>query len=238
MREGYGRLSPVKIDASTGQKELQRIYELTLRREFLKCTPLNLRVFLRYAVLFLLFPGMMFGFKVGMLVTIGFCGILTGILLFGGETASTVAICVWLGLGLLVLIRVNWGVIRRARDERRRRAAYRPAVPGVKHAQTAPQKVALKWHRGERGKWVAHLPLRVSESGVYAMLLTFREYDGRRIMTGGVDGTCIVQTSGAPGQDFHALILYRLEAGCHELSWSTPGEKGALKAEISQINRL
>ena len=228
----------MKIDATTGQKELERIYELTLRREFLKCTPLNLRVFLRYAVLFLLFPGMIFGFKVGMLVTIGFCGILTGILIFGGETASTVAICIWLALGLLVLVRVNWGVIRRARDERRRRAAYRPAAAGVKHAQTAPQHVPLKWHRGERGKLVARLPLRVSQRGICAVLLTFREYDGRRIMTGGVDGTCIVQTSGAPGQDFHALILYRLEAGNHELSWSTPGDKGVLKAEISQINHM
>ena len=113
----------MKIDAETSQQDLQRIYEMTLRREFLRCTPLNLKVFLRYAVLFLLFPGMLFGFKAGILVTIAFCGVLTGILIFGGETASTIAICVWLVLGLLALVRVNWGVIRRARDERRRRSA-------------------------------------------------------------------------------------------------------------------
>lgn len=237
-REEYDRLSPVKIDATTGQEELQRVYELTLRREFLKCTPLNLRVFLRYAVLFLLFPGMLFGFRAGILVTIAFCGVLTAILIFGGETASTVAICTWLALGLAVLAWVNIRVIRRARDERRRRSAYRAAAPGLKHAQTAPQKTVLKWHAADKGKLTARLPIRVAQRGVCAMLLSFRGYDGRRIMTGGVEGTCIVQTNGAPGQDFHALILYRLEPGCHELSWSMPGEKGALKAEISQINRL
>ncbi len=228
----------MKIDASTDQQELQRIYELTLRREFLKCTPLNLKVFLRYAVLFLLFPGMLFGFKAGMLITIAFCGVLTSILLFGSETASTVAICIWLALGLTVLTWVSLRVIRRARDERRRRATYRPAAPGLKHALTAPQKTQLKWHTTQKGRLTARLPLRVQQRGVCAMLLSFSQYDGRRIMTGGVEGTCIVQTNGAPGQDFHALILYRLEPGCHELSWSMPGEKGALKAEISQLNNL
>ncbi|MBE6409973.1 MAG: hypothetical protein E7034_05190 [Akkermansiaceae bacterium] len=228
----------MKIDTETSQTDLQRLYDMTLRREFLRCTPLNLKVFLRYAVLFLLFPGMLLGFKAGILVTIAFCGILTGILIFGGETVSTIAICVWLALGLLALARVNWGVIRRARDERRRRAAYRPATPGLKHARSAPQKTVLKWHPGERGKLVARLTVSAREKGVCAMLLSFRDYDGRRIMTGGVEGTCIVQSNGQPGQDFHALILYRLEAGNHELSWAMPGDKGPLQAEISQINRL
>lgn len=226
----------MKIDADTSQENLQRIYNMTLRREFLKCTPLNLKVFLRYAVLFLLFPGMILGFKIGILVTIAFCGVLTGVLIFGGETASTIAICVWLALGVLVLIRVNWGVIRRARSERDRRALVRASVSGVKHARTAPQKLQLRWHAGDKGKLVASLPLKAPKEGVYAMLLSFRNYDGRRIMTAGVEGTCIVQTAGAPGQDFHALILYRLAAGSHELAWMMPGDKGALEAEVSQLN--
>ena len=110
--------------------------------------------------------------------------------------------------------------------------------PKIRMPVSTPQKAVLKWHPGERGKLVARLTISARNKGVCAILLSFRDYDGRRIMTGGVEGTCIVQSNGKPGQDFHALILYRLEAGNHELSWAMPGDKGALHAEISQINRL
>lgn len=231
-----GTLGGVKIDAETSQADLQRMYDAVLRREFLKSTPLNLKVFLRYAVLFLLFPGMVFGFKVGMLTTLAFCGVLIAVLIFGSDTAAVVAIYSWLSAAVFVILAVNIAVMRRARNERKRRAGYRPATAGLKHAVLAPQQVVLKWHPGERNRLVARLNIRAPRQGVCAMLLTFRHYDGRRIITSGIDGTCILQSGGASGEDFHALILYRLEAGTHELAWAMPGAQHALHAEISQLN--
>lgn len=226
----------VKIDAETKQADLQRMYDAVLRREFLKSTPLNLKVFLRYAILFLLFPGMVFGFRVGMMMTLAFCGILVGILIFGSDEASMIAIYSWLSAGLFVMAAVNFSVMRRAWNERKRRAAYRPATPGLKHAQLTPQRVALKWHPGERNRLIARLNVRATKRGVCAMLLTFRGYDGRRIITVGIEGTCILQSQGASGEEFHALILYRLEAGTHELAWAMPGSQQALQAEVTQLN--
>ena len=55
----------MKIDAHTTQEQLLKLSEQVLRRDLLQSTPLNLRFFLRYLILFLLFPGMVFGFKVG-----------------------------------------------------------------------------------------------------------------------------------------------------------------------------
>lgn len=214
------------------------MYNAVLKREFLKSTPLNLKVFLRYAVLFLLFPGMVFGFRVGMLTTLAFCGILVVVLVFGSDAAAAVSIYSWLCAAAFVILAVNVAVMRRAWNERKRRSVYRPAMAGLKHAQYCPQHVMLKWHPGEKNRLIARLNIKVKSRGVCAMLLTFRQFDGRRIITAGIEGTCILQSQGKAGEDFHALILYRLEPGTHELAWAMPGAQTALHAEVSQLNVL
>ena len=100
-RGKYANLLRVKIDAHTTQEQLLKLSEQVLRRDLLQSTPLNLRFFLRYLILFLLFPGMVFGFKWGLAVTLGFCALLVGILFWGSEAASALAIYSWLGCGLL-----------------------------------------------------------------------------------------------------------------------------------------
>jgi hypothetical protein len=56
----------MEINKNTSQADMQRLYAAVVKREFLKGTPLNIKAFLRYAILFLLFPGMIFGFYVGL----------------------------------------------------------------------------------------------------------------------------------------------------------------------------
>lgn len=228
----------MKIDATTSQEELLKLSEAVLKRDFLRSTPLNLRFFLRYVVLFLLFPGMVFGFRVGLGITIAFCALLVGILLWGGEAASAVAIYSWLGAGLLVLVCVSYGVLRKAWLERQQRRLFRPAQQGLRHAKIQPERCPLRWHAaGAEGFSAASLVLRVPARGVYAVLLTLREYSGAKIVTGGKTGTAVVHAEGGKGSDFHALTLYRLEAGCHELTWAVPMTgRQCPQAEVSLLN--
>lgn len=230
----------MKIDAQTPQADVMKLSEAVLRRELLKSTPLNLRQFLRYLVLFLLFPGMVFGFRAGMVITLCFCALLGGVLVCGTPAAATVSIYSWLALGIGVLVFVQVGVVRKTLAENARRRLYRPAQKGLKHAQAAPQQLALSWqpHAKQKDFLVASLVFRAPKKGIYAFLLSVEHYDGRRIITGGVTGTTIVHAQGRTGQQLQSLTLYRLEAGVHELSWAVPeAAKGAPRATISLLNR-
>ncbi len=228
----------MKIDAHTPQRDLLKLSESVLRRELLKSTPLNLRHFLRYMVLFLLFPGMVFGFAAGMAVTVCFCALLLCVLLWGSPAAATISIYSWLALGIGVLVFVQVGVIRKCIKENRQRRRYRPAKKGLKHPQPAPAALPLKWAPSAKHKdfLVSSLVFSAPQRGIYAFLLMVKDYDGRRIITGGVTGTTIVHAEGKPGAELRSLTLYRLEAGRHELSWAVPAGQGAPKAEISLLS--
>lgn len=232
----------MKIDVLTSQEELMELFRRAVRRDVLKSTPLNLRMFLRYLVLFVLFPGMVMGFRAGLIVTMCFCGVLTAIMLVGTQGMAEIAIWSWLSLGMMVLAYVQARVIHRARMERRLRCKFRPAQAGLKRAVCEPQHEELRWRKDTAtGQYVARLHLEAPERGVYALLLSMSQYDKRQLIAGGVQGTCIVQATGKPGADFHALILYRLNAGQHELVWTTkitPDNKFPRPLMVSQLNRV
>lgn len=226
----------VKIDAHTTQEQLHRLSEQVLRRDLLQSTPLNLKFFLRYLILFILFPGMVFGFKAGLGITLAFCAALVGILFWGSEAASALAIYSWLSAGLLVLLLVSIGVVRKAWQERALRRQYRPAAPGLRHAQRSPQKYPLRWHKSNTEGFLAtHLVLQVQERGVYAVLISLKNYEGAQLVTQGRQGTSLVYAGGGKGADFNALVLYRLEAGTHELIWAIPSGK-APDTVVSLLN--
>lgn len=240
MREGgiYAKLLRVKIDATTTQEQLLKLSEQVLRRDLLQSTPLNLKFFLRYLILFLLFPGMVFGFKVGLGITLAFCAALVGVLFWGSEAASALAIYSWLGCGLLVLLFVTIGVIRKAWQEREVRRQYRPSTPGLRHAQRAPQNHPLRWHKSNTEGFLAtHLVLQAPQRGVYAVLVTLKNYEGAQLITQGRQGTSLVYAGGGKGNDFNALVLYRLEAGVHELIWAIP-TGNAPEAKVSLLNQI
>lgn len=227
----------MKIDAHTTQEQLLKLSEQVLRRDLLQSTPLNLRFFLRYLILFLLFPGMVFGYKVGMGITLAFCAVLVGVLFWGSEAASAMAIYSWLSCGLLVLLFVTLGVIRKAWKEREVRREYRTATPGLHHARRKPQKHPLRWRKSNtEGFLAAHLILQAPQRGIYAVLVTLKNYQGSQLVAQGRQGTTLVHAGGGKGSDFNALVLYRLEAGGHELVWAIPENGSAPEAFASLLN--
>ncbi len=228
----------MKIDTHTTQEQLLKLSEQVLRRNLLQSTPLNIKFFLRYLILFLLFPGMVFGYKVGMGITLAFCAVLVGILFWGSEPASALAIYSWLSCGFLVQIFVTIGVIRKAWREREIRRCYCPATPGLHHAQRYPQNYPLRWRRpnAETG-FSTSLVLEAPQRGIYAVLLTLKDYEGSQLITQGRLGTTLVHAGGGKGQDFNALALYRLEPGRHELTWAIPPKAAAPDTQVSVLNR-
>lgn len=227
----------MKIDAHTTQEQLLKLSEQVLRRDLLQSTPLNIKFFLRYLILFLLFPGMVFGYKVGMGITLAFCAVLVGILFWESEAASALAIYSWLSCGFLVQLFVTIGVVRKAWIEREVRRSYRSATPGLHHAQRHPHNYPLRWRKSNtEGFLAAHLILQAPQRGIYAVLVTLKNYHGTQLVTQGRQGTTLVHAGGGKGADFNALVLYRLEPGLHELIWAIPAEGGSPESSISLLN--
>ena len=227
----------MKINQNTPQADLQRLYEAVVKREFLKGTPLNLRAFLRYAVLFILFPGMIFGFYVGLAVTAAFCGILLTLMLTDNTQWGMTATISWLVLGLIPTTFVTIDTWRRAARTRALRMLEREPLPGANATKAATQQ-QLKWRpKKSDGNTIriANATVKAEEGGIYAFLLCIKNYSGTRLITDGPAGMCLVQSEGKKGEDLQALLLYRLKAGVHELQWSLQSDE-APHTTLTRLN--
>ena len=227
----------MKINQNTPQADLQRLYETVVMREFLKGTPLNLRAFLRYAVLFILFPGMIFGFYVGLAVTAAFCGILLTLVLTDNMQWGMTATLSWLALGLIPTVFVTIDTWRRAARTRALRLLERVPLPGTNIAKAATQQ-QLKWRpKKSNGNTIriADATVEVKEDGIYAFLLCIKNYSGARLITDGPIGMCLVQSEGKKGEDLQALLLYRLKSGVHEIQWSLHADE-APDTTLTRLN--
>ncbi|MBR5888356.1 MAG: hypothetical protein IKZ07_09135 [Akkermansia sp.] len=229
----------MEINKNTSQADLQRLYTAVVKREFLKGTPLNLKAFLRYAVLFILFPGMIFGFYVGLAITAAFCGVLLTLVLTDNMHWGMTATLSWLGLGLIPTVFVTIDTWRRAARTRAQRMMERSPLPGAKATKAvSTDRTQLKWRpKKSNGNTIriADATVKADTDGVYAFLLTIENYSGTRLLTDGPAGMCLVQSSGKKGETLQALLLYRLKAGTHEICWSLQADESP-QTYLSRLN--
>lgn len=226
----------MKIDAHTTQADLERLYRAISQREMLRSTPLNLKMFLRYAVLFLLFPGMAAGFWVGMGLTLLFAVGMVVLLALELTPEAELAMRVWLGAGGLVLVWVSWGTTRAALAQRRRQLASRPAESPAGGTPLALDTYKIKWRPSDdKQTWEAEWHICAPASGTYALLLDVQGMGKRRLITRGRRGVCCVQ-SRAGLESCQSLLLFRLDAGEHRVGWSlVPAAGPAPQARITLL---
>lgn len=229
----------MKIDKSTSQADLEKLYAAVVKREFLRGTPLNVKAFLRYAVLFLLFPGMILGFYVGLAVTAAFCGVLLTLVLTDNTHWGMTATLSWIGLGLIPTTFITINTWRSAARTRALRMLDREPLAGTNAAKaTIPAHMPLKWRpKKVEGSTIriANATVKAEQDGVYAFLLSIKNYSGTRLVTDGPAGMCLVQRVGNKGEELQALLLYRLKAGAHELLWTLHGDE-APQTTLSRLN--
>ncbi len=234
----------MKIDCSTTQEELGKLYRAVVQREFLRNTPLNIKTFLRYTLLFALFPGMRWGFRPGLLITATFSVVLLVLLLCGWEQYAVWAVLCWVGIGLILMVWVSTQVVRAAAATRKARLEMLPAEPSVHGKRPAPKLTPLVWKRDKTSdkRYTASYALKAPANGIYAFILQIDKGQKEcRIVTHGRRGTCVVyaQGGGTSGEAFQALILYHLAAGCHELRWSVDSPRGIRPhATLTQMNSV
>ncbi len=231
----------MKLDNTTTQAELKKLYELIVRKEFIKGTPLNIKPFLRYTILFLLFPAMILGYWVGYAITGAFCVFLIAMLALDYVTVALVAVFTWFSLGLLPISYVTLQTYRKASRTRKLRMLVRDPLGAKASKACVPQDLPLKWQHTRRKNntiKVAKITINAPQTGIYVLLLTMPNYNGARLLTDGPAGMCIMQRNAQKGGELSALMLYNLKEGAHEISWSiaSSDNEEAPQAFITQIN--
>lgn len=231
----------MKLDQNTTQPELQKLYKEIVQKEFLKGTPLNLKFFLRYLILFLLFPAMILGYWVGFIVTGIFCALLIVLVSTDSVAAATIAVYTWFCLGLLPICYVTWKTYSKAARTKKMRFMVRETLGANPAKACVPQNMPLKWNalrRKHNTQLVANVVINAPQPGIYVLLLTMPHYNGARLLTDGPAGMCIMQSKAQKGGELSALLLYNLKAGAHEINWTLVGQENepAPKAYLTQIN--
>ena len=231
----------MKLDSTTTQAELQKLYKAIVTKEFLKGTPLNIKAFLRYLILFLLFPGMILGYWVGFIMTGIFCGLLIILLSVDCVSAATIAVFTWFCLGLLPISYVTWKTYSKAARTKKLRLMVRETLDANPAKACVPQNMPLKWNtlrRKHNTRLVASVVINAPHTGIYVLLLTMPHYSGARLLTDGPAGMCIMQTKAQKGGELSALLLYNLKSGAHEINWTLvcQEDEPAPEAYLTMIN--
>ncbi len=230
----------MKIDRNTSQEQLMKVTDAALLRDFLRGTPLNLKAFFRIGLLFMLFPGMLLGFRIGLLITGLFAAGLTGCLMWGQEDWGVQAVRWWLITGAVLVCGVSVYVSISSWKQRRKRGLFLPADASLPAAEAVrdPQELLLAW-REEEGRYVCRLVLDIPVRGLYAYLFSVDEYEGDGIGTERAQEACLSQGEGKPSLRYNQFFVYRFEPGLHELCWYTVSLRGGEpRAAISQLNEV
>ena len=232
----------MQINSQTPQADLERLYRAVTRRELLKESPLNVRRTLRFALLFLMFPGMICGFWVGLGLTLVFCVALLCLLGMEHTPEAVLATQVWLVCGGCVFVFFCGLSVYSALAMRRQREQMRPAEPaGEAPALPCGEPLKIRWckHTNAAGahEWMAELRFHAPVEGIHAFLISLQELGRHRFLSVGQQGVCTVHSS-INGGNMQALLLYRLAAGQHTLRWILEPPSGAKPAtEITLLCR-
>lgn len=213
----------MKLSASSSQSELRALYVRVTRDEFLRDTPLNLRMFLRYALLFVLFPSMVFGFRIGLTVMAGFCGGMIVCMLAGKYDLAHAAVVCWLLFGAVVLLVVAGSTLITARKRLRKRRTPRPAdapLPSRGAEPISPGDTReLLWTPGDTPRvFTSSLELHVTHPGIWAITVEIRDCGHSKLMLPDSCGLCPLH-SGNQGQELRSVVLCWLESGIQHIPW-------------------
>ncbi len=210
------------IDAHTTQRELLALHERLARDEFLRNSPVNPRLFAGYAVLFILFPGMVLGFRVGigMMIAVSI-GIIVA-LVNGAEPVAERFVLSWLILGVAVFLWVTGYTLLKARKRwqmmRQTRPADAPLAPDAK-ITTCASVYPLKWKKsGQNGFYSTTLVLQCDVAGIWVVIPELEQVGRGRLLLPATPGICCPRRTNTDNT-LRIPFFCKLAVGEHRLTW-------------------
>ncbi len=222
----YAIFCSVNIDTSTPQADLMRLTEGALRRRLARALPFH-KEGIRGMLLFFLFPGMLFGFRVGLLITAAVAGAIGATLLFSSEGVGTMIAKSYLVVGAITSLGVAVSVfLQEKKKVNRMRSFLKPdAQLALKAGVAKPNHQRMEVHTDATGNYLAHFDVCAEQRGVHGFLLDLQTYGwAAKLHTSEKDEACLFSW-GAGQKPTQAICLFRLDAGVHRLQMRVSAKK-------------
>ncbi len=234
-------VTAVNISSDTPQVQLCKLTQATTRAHILSALPVTGRG-LRTILLFILFPGMLFGFWVGLALTAAVTVAMMAALAMDDPSLSILLARGYFVWGCVTAVGIATSVMIGAiREAKRRREYLEPIRQGEQdEILIYPQQKNMRITSQETS-FLADVEFEAPSEGVYAFIIELQNCDW----------------AGAPfiQENRHACMLewrkkerpeslffaYRLKAGVHQLSMKlgvVKSSTGRPKARLTQINKV
>ncbi len=233
-------VSAVNISANTPQAQLCKLTQAATRAHILSALPITGRG-IRTTLLFILFPGMIFGFWKGLMLTgLATIGMMVA-LAMDNESISHAITRAYLIWGVITAFGVATSVLISAIKEAKRRREYiQPLREGEQNTQLIfPQERGLTITSLEEG-FLAEVEFEAPAQGVYAFVIELQNCDwATSPQLQDKRYPCILEWRKKERPE-GLFLAYRLEPGIHKLSMKLGIVKSSArpKAQLTQINQV
>ncbi len=220
------KLGSVNIDKSTSQAELMLLTERATRARLARALPFH-KEGLRGMLLFFLFPSMLFGFRVGLLITAAVAGAIGATLVFGNQEVGAMIVRSYLVVGAITSVGVALSIFLQERKKvARLRSFLKPdAKLALKAGVLTPERQKMQLDYKESGGFTAYYDVCVQQRGVYGFLVELDSYGwAQKLCTSEGDDACFFSW-GAGQKPSQAVALLRLDVGVHRLEMRVSSEK-------------
>ncbi len=207
----------MKITADTPQTELIRLTDRAIHKQLLGALPVSVQG-LRTMLLFVMFPGLVFGFRRGLFLTALVAAAMAAVVFYGKADWSiilTKSYFIWGALTALgVSISVVFAAFRRSKTVKKYLPATGP-VPGLA-VLDLPQMAPMQIQR-QGDDFIAQISLNIKQTGICVLLVDMESYGWAKPMrtTDGKEA-CFFDWSGGK-KPTQAICAYRFEAGVQTL---------------------
>ncbi len=211
-----------------------RLTEGALRRRLARALPFN-KEGVRGMLLFFLFPGMLFGFRVGLLLTAAVAGAMGATLVFSAEGVGTSIVQSYLIVGAIVSVGVAVSVFLQEKKKVNKLRSFQKPDEKLKLTTGVPNpnRQKLELEHDENGGFRAYFNLAVEKDGVYGFLLDLESYGWATKLTTSEGGDACLFSWGEGKKPSQAISLFRLGAGVHRLQMRVSAEKRKKKSSSS-----
>ncbi len=233
----------MNIDSNTTQEQLIHLTEAAMKRRLTRALPFN-KEGIRGMLLFILFPAMVLGFRVGLLFTAAVAGVMAAFLLFGREGVATVMVQYYLILGGVVSVAIAVMVFlkEKKRIKELRSYAKPDSALGLRVGYATPVHHSMKLKAQNDASYLASFDLSLDNKGVYAFLIELSNYGwATKVVTSKGQEACLFSW-GEGQKPSQAICLFRLAAGVHRLQMRISQQKKSADkkmpvVKITQINQ-
>lgn len=220
------------------QEQLLRFTRKEARQILFSCSPLNIRHVLGTAVVSVLFPGIVLGYRRAIGITIALLACLLAAWLWESPVWSRRLLIFWAVWSGSVWVLWQLMLLITGISQWHKARAWQKAQPESDTAITSPWEHVLHWRAETDTRYSASIMLRAPRRGLYLLELNLHDDAAGDIINWEGTNACYCERETLPGVHDKHHAVFRLEAGCHDITLILDTDKLPVKSTLSQLNHI